>query len=166
MRFSVKELTLSAMVAAIYAALTLVLSPISFGTVQFRISEVLCALPFFYPKSIWGLFIGCIISNILGGMGILDIVFGSLATLLAAVCTSKAKKRIIAVLPPVVFNAFVVGAVLAYELGKENFWRSFALNAFWVGLGEAVVMFGVALPLLYILPKTSFLNVLPENKKY
>ena len=73
-----------AVIAAIYTVLTLVFAPISFGPVQFRIAEALCILPFFTPAAVPGVFIGCLLSNLLCGAAPLDIVFGSLATLIGA----------------------------------------------------------------------------------
>ena len=81
MKFPVRKIAFSAVVAAVYAALTMLLAPISYGVLQFRISEVLCILPFFFPSTVWGLFIGCAISNILSTYGLLDVVMGSAATL-------------------------------------------------------------------------------------
>ena len=86
-KFTTLDLNFAAVTAALYTALTLIAAPISFGNIQFRISEALCILPYFFPQAIPGLFIGCIFSNLFGGMGIFDIVFGSLATLLAAIFT-------------------------------------------------------------------------------
>ena len=74
-----------ALFAAIYFVLTLMFRPISFGPIQFRISEALCVLPYFTPAAVPGVFIGCLISNIMGGAMIMDVVFGSLATLIGAV---------------------------------------------------------------------------------
>ncbi len=160
MRFPVKEMTLSAIVAALYAAVTLILAPISFGVLQFRISEVLCILPFFFPVTAWGLFIGCAVSNLIGGFGVLDIVFGSLATLIAAQLTAHTRRRFLACLPPVLINAAIVGAILAYTLTPDNFFAGFAANALWVGIGEGAVMFGLGLPLLYFLPGWDFFRKL------
>ena len=78
-------LAYGAVIAAIYVALTMAFQPISFGPVQFRISEALCILPFFTPAAIPGLFVGCFLSNLFCGAAGLDIVFGSLATLIGAV---------------------------------------------------------------------------------
>ena len=88
-----RELTTLALIGAIYATLTIVLAPISYGNIQFRISEALCLLPIVYPKSKWGLFVGCIIANILNptGANIFDIVFGSIATFIAADLISRIK---------------------------------------------------------------------------
>ena len=79
-----KYLTHAAIIAAVYVVLTIIFAPISYGQVQVRISEALTVLPYFTPAAIPGLFIGCIIANIYGGAGIIDIIFGSLATLFAA----------------------------------------------------------------------------------
>ena len=85
-------LTTAALVGAAYAVLTMVLAPISYGALQFRLSEALCILPFFIPSSAWGLFLGCAAANLLTG-NVFDVVFGSLATLLAALCTAAVGRR-------------------------------------------------------------------------
>ena len=82
----------AALIGAIYAVLTIAFAPISYGQIQVRISEALTVLPFFTPAAIPGLFIGCIIANLYGGNGIIDIVFGSLATLGAAALSYKMGK--------------------------------------------------------------------------
>ena len=81
-RNSTARLAFSALVAAVYAALTMALAFMSYNGLQFRVAEALCVLPFFFPAATWGLFIGCIIANLLSPAGPLDVVFGSLATLL------------------------------------------------------------------------------------
>jgi len=159
----------SAAIAAVYAALTMVLAPISYGPIQMRLSEVLCILPFFFPGAVWGLFTGCLIANLMSVLGILDIVFGSLATLLAAICTAAIGRRARRDLPeggipswgscaaacamPVIFNAIIIGAVLAYTLTPEEVLNSIAVFGLEVGVGEAVVMFLVGLPVMRILLK-------------
>lgn len=165
-----KRIVYSALIAAIYAALTIVLAPISYGAVQFRVSEVLCILPFFFPASVWGLFVGCAISNVISSAGILDIIFGSLATLLSGFCTAaigksarnKAKVSvgeiakpvgwlacIAACTMPVVFNGPIVGAELAYLFPlDDSFWHSFLVFGVQVALGEAVVLYILGLPLM------------------
>lgn len=103
-RFIVK----AGVIAAIYIVLTLVMGETSFGPVQFRISEAMTILPFFMPEAIPGLFIGCFLANIFGGFGLIDIIFGSLTTLLAAYLTSKMPNKYLATLPPILLNAFIV----------------------------------------------------------
>ena len=94
----------AAAIAAIYVVLTLVFAPFSFGEVQVRIAEALTILPIFTPAAVPGLFVGCLIGNVLGGALLPDIVFGSLATLIGAVFTwqLRDRKKVIACIPPVI----------------------------------------------------------------
>ena len=155
-------LTTNAVIAALYAALTIALAPISYGPVQFRVSEVLTALPFLMPGSVLGITIGCVLANLYTG-SVLDIVFGSLATFLAGLCTAwfgtkgnTVKNRVLGCLMPVVFNAVIVGAVLTWGYQIQEFdspLKSYAFNALTVGIGEAGVLYLIAYPLLSYLPK-------------
>ena len=150
------DLNFAAVTAALYTALTLIAAPISFGNIQFRISEALCILPYFFPQAIPGLFIGCIFSNLFGGMGIFDIVFGSLATLLAAIFTYKIRVRWLACLTPALFNGPIIGAVLAFTLSPElPFWEIMPIYGAQVFIGEIGVLYIIGLPLMYYLPKTA-----------
>ncbi|MCJ7578208.1 MAG: QueT transporter family protein, partial [candidate division Zixibacteria bacterium] len=102
-------------IASLYAVITIALAPISYGPIQVRISEALTILPYLTPAAIPGLFIGCVVANVYGGLGIYDIVGGSLCTLLAAFLTflsSRTKKPLFAPLPPVLVNAFGVSLYL------------------------------------------------------
>ncbi len=158
-----RQIAISAVVAAAYAALTIALAPISYGPVQFRVAEALCVLPFICPASAWGLFIGCIIANMYGGYGILDIVFGSLATLFAGLVTARMPFKWLAPLPPVIFNGLIVGALLALTLTPENSMGSFPGFAGWVALGEVAVCYALGLPLLYGLSKLKFFHEETNN---
>jgi uncharacterized membrane protein len=160
---SLRKLTFAAIIGALYAALTIVLAPISYGPLQFRVSEVLCILPFFFPFTSWGLFVGCALANLFGGYGLPDIVFGSLATLAAGICTSRIRLRPLALAPVVLFNAVIVGAVISFTMTPTLFWEGFSLNALQIGLGELGVMYILGLPLLYALPKNKLFNEL-KNK--
>ena len=106
----------AAMIAAIYVAVTTLFSAFSFGEVQVRISEALTILPIFTPAAVPGLFIGCLIGNILGGSILPDIIFGSLATLIGAIFTwtLKDKSKFIAVLPPIIANTVIVPFILRF----------------------------------------------------
>ena len=107
-----RSLCVSAVIAALYAALTLLLAPISYGPIQLRLSEALTMLPMLLPQAIPGLFVGCLIANLYTGM-LTDIIFGSLATLLAAIGTySLRRKPPLAAACPVVCNGVIVGLVL------------------------------------------------------
>lgn len=108
-----------AAIAAIYVVLTMLFAPFSFGEVQVRVSEALTILPFFTPAAIPGLFVGCIIANTLGGAIPVDIICGSLATLLGAVFTYLLRNRSkwLAPVPPIAANALIVPFVLYYGYG-------------------------------------------------
>ena len=108
-------LTRGAIIAALYAAITLLLAPISYGEVQVRIAEALTLLPILLPEAVPALAIGCLLANILGGATIFDILFGTLATLLAAICTRLLReKQLFASAMPVIFNGLIVGAIVHY----------------------------------------------------
>lgn len=160
---SVRQIVLSAAIGAIYTTITLTLAPISFGPAQLRISEALGVLPFYFPGTIWGLFIGCIISNIVGGFGLPDIIFGSLATLLASFLTSKIKNKYLAPLPPVLVNAFIIGGVITWSTAAPGaFWTAYWINTLQVGLGQVGACYLIGLPLLHLLPKTPIYKKLKE----
>lgn len=158
-------LAIAAVVGAAYAVLTLALAPISYGTVQFRVSEVLCILPYFMPVTAWGLFAGCFLANLFTGNAF-DIIFGSLATLLAALCTAAIGRRshtlfndLLACLMPVIFNAVIVGAVITGAYEGLNIFKNFGVYlsiGASVGFGELVVLFVLGLPLMHYLPRLKF----------
>ena len=107
-----------AAVAALYVVLTLIFAPISFGSVQFRIAEILTILPLLTPAAVPGLFVGCLLGNILGGAIIWDIVFGSLATLIGAALGYLLRfNRWLVPLPTVIANALIIPWVLRYGYG-------------------------------------------------
>ena len=116
---NVTFLTQAAMIAAIYVVLTLVFRPISFGEIQVRIAEALTILPVFTPAAVPGVFVGCLIANIIGGGILPDIVFGSLATLIGAVLTYKLREKnvLMAPVPPIAANTIIVPFVLFYGYG-------------------------------------------------
>lgn len=113
---SVQFVAQAAVIAAIYVVLTLLFAPFSYGEVQVRLSEALTILPVFTPAAVPGLFVGCLLSNILGGCIVPDIIFGSLATLIGAVFTYmlRSQNRFLAPLPPILSNALIVPFVLRF----------------------------------------------------
>lgn len=154
-------ITRAGIIAALYAALTMFLAPISFGALQFRVSEALTVLPFFMPEAVFGLLVGCIISNILSpNIVLLDVIFGSLATFLAALVTSRIKIKWLAPLPPVIFNALIVSAVIAFSMegAGSGFFAVYMANILSVGFGELVVCYGLGLPLLLLCQKTKIFS--------
>ena len=154
----IKKLCRAAVIGALYAAVTLLLAPISYGSLQCRVSEALCILPWFFPETTWGLFIGCLLANLLGGNGPLDVVFGSLATLFACLITARVKPRGLALLPPVVVNAVMVGAMLAYVISPDSFWSAYPVFALEVAAGELVAMYVLGLPLSYLLERIPYVK--------
>ena len=159
-RFTTRQIATAGIIAAVYAVMSLCSSVfgIAYGPIQCRFSEALTVLPFLLPEAIPGLFIGCLVTNLMSTVGPLDIIFGSLATLLAALWTRKMPNKWLAPLPPVICNAVIIGAMIArYEVGFTGaFWSAFAFNAFTVGLGEAIACYVLGLLLLHALSHSSF----------
>lgn len=152
-KMTVKDLARGAIIAAIYALLTIFLAPISSGLVQCRVSEALCILPYFTFSAVPGLFVGCLAANLITGAAIYDVVFGSLATLLAAYATYWMRKRapkFLAPMPPVIFNAAVVGALLVYVYGVPV---TYPAAAAYVAAGELIACYALGLPLLIVLER-------------
>lgn len=151
----------AAMIAAIYVVLTYFISAFNLasGAIQVRISEALTILPFFTPAAIPGLWIGCLLSNLLTGCLPMDIVFGSLATLLGAVGTYCLRKyKWLAPIPPIVANTLIVPFVLAYVYGAEGSIPYFMLT---VGIGEVISCYVLGMILLNALNK--YRNVIFKN---
>jgi uncharacterized membrane protein len=105
-----------AIIGSLYFALTIVFQAFSFGQVQIRVSEILTVLPFFFPEAIWGLTIGCLLANLFSPFGLIDIVFGTLCTFIAAFLTylfrwipNKRLGAYMGILPPILINGFGVG---------------------------------------------------------
>ena len=137
-----------AMIAAIYLILNIIFAPISYGPVQVRIAEALVVFPFIDPSAILGLFIGCLLANIYGGLGLVDIIGGSLCTLLAAYLTSKMKNPKLAPLPPVLINALGVSIYL-HLLFDIPYW----ITVLYISVGEFIACYILGYPLLIILIK-------------
>jgi uncharacterized membrane protein len=140
----------AAVIAAIYVVLTLVFAPISYGEtlIEFRISEMLTVLPFYTPAAIPGLFIGVLISNLFSPVGAIDVVLGSLATLIAALLSYKMPKKALVPLPPVVINGLVIGGMLHYV-----YHFPLAISILSVTAGQAVVCYGLGTVLMLALDK-------------
>ena len=151
---SVRKLARCAVVAALYVVLCMALQPFSYGAVQVRVAEALCLLPVFGPEYIAGVVLGCFLANLLGST-IVDVIFGTLATLLACLVTYKLRDirvkglAIPASLPPVVFNMIIVGAfeiTFFFSDGAPTAMLA-VFNAVTVGIGELIscTILGVAL---------------------
>ncbi len=161
-----KKLVTASVIAALYAVLTILSSifGLAYGGVQFRISEVLCVLPLFTSSAIPGLTVGCILSNVFSTINPVDMLVGSLATLLAGICTRMCRNIKIKNFPflsmtfPVLFNAVFVGAEIAFFSGENVFLPAFALNAVSVGIGEAAVIFTLGTALVLFIGKNDRLK--------
>ncbi|MBQ3652875.1 MAG: QueT transporter family protein [Synergistaceae bacterium] len=140
------KISRGALIGALYAVLTISLAPISYGPVQFRVSEALTLLPFYLPEAIPGLFAGCVFANFFGGFGLPDMVFGSLATLIAAVLSRKSGNIYLAALWPVVSNMIIIGVMLHVLIEVP-----LVATCIYVGLGEAGACYVVGVPLMKIL---------------
>ena len=158
---SVRHLTFAAVLAAVYAALTLILPIPQYGAVQIRLAEGLTLLPYLLPAATPGLFVGCFVANLFSPFP-LDMVFGSLATLLACLWTQRVPCRWMAVLPPVVCNAIIVGFEIAWtQTGFSPAFRAaFLFNALTVGLGELAACSLVGLPLLSVVEQLPIFRTL------
>lgn len=153
-KLSVRRLVRCAVIAAVYVVVCLVLAPFSYGAVQVRVAEALCLLPVFGAEYIVGVTLGCFLANLIGST-VIDVVFGTLATLMACLVTYKLRNvrikglTIPASLPPVVFNMIIVGAfeiTVFFSDGAPTAALA-AFNAVTVGIGEIIscTVLGVAL---------------------
>ena len=141
-RFTTQQMAAAGIIAAIYAALTLLLPIPQYGGIQFRVA------------------VGCFLANLLGSPIPLDWIVGTAATLLAALWTSKLHHRALAPLPPVICNMVLVGAEIAWFSTQEGaaFWPTFAFNSLTVGIGEAAACFILGSLLLRVLPRVPALK--------
>ena len=165
-KFTTRDLSLAAIIASVYAVLTLILPIPPFTGIQVRLSEALTVLPFLFPAAAPGLVIGCFIANLFSPYP-LDIVVGTAATLIACILTQYMPNRYLAPLPPVLCNAFIVGAEIAwFETGFTSaFWPAYAFNAFTVGFGELLACYILGSVLLAALPRVSFFrSMIPQER--
>ena len=145
--FTVRKLARCAVVAALYVVLCMALQPFSYGAVQVRVAEALCLLPVFGAEYIVGVVLGCFLANLLGST-IVDVIFGTLATLLACVVTYKLRnvrfkgQAIVPSLPPVIFNAVIIGIEIAVMFPDPSssapLWLACITNGISVGIGELI----------------------------
>lgn len=161
-RISTRDLTLAAAVGALYVVLGYFgnIFNLTFGVVQCRFAEALTVLPFLNPVTGWGLFVGCVVTNLLSPYGPLDMIFGSFATLLAAILTARCKHKWLAPLPPVLLNAVIIGALIAFqEVGlTAAFPVAFAYHGLTIGAGQVLACYGLGMLLLTVCGKMKWLK--------
>lgn len=174
--FGSKDLTKAGIIAALYVILTLPFAQFSYGIVQFRLAEILTVIPVLSSAAIPGVFIGCFLANLLNpqSLGLIDVLAGSLATLLAAWQSYKlgwiwrssrqrkavriTRRHIIALLPPIVINALVVGIYLPFLL-LEKVTVSIVVSSIGsIALTQTIVIVILGLPLLIAVHRTGQLR--------
>ncbi len=155
-----KMIAKSAIIAALYIVIGLVFQPWEFGPVQFRPSEMLNMLVFFTPSAIWGLFVGCIISNLASPYGWIDILFGSLATLLSGLIAVRIKNKYLVGIPSVVINGFVVAGVIAYMTDTASLYFLYVAQ---IALGQLLSVYVLGLPMLLFIGRNEKLKNLIEH---
>ena len=148
---TVQFLVTAAAIAAIYVVLTIIFAPFSFGEIQVRISEALTILPYFTPAAVPGLFVGCLLANILGGAIPADIIFGSLATLIGALVSRKLRfNKYLVPAGPIAANTIIVPFVLRFGYGVN---LPIPLMMLTVGIGEVISCGILGLIVLFALDK-------------
>ena len=158
-----KQLIKAALIAAAYSALCALLQPISFGPVQLRVAEGLSLAVLYTHAAVPGLFIGCLITNLMSPYGLLDIVGGSLATLIAALLGYwfRDKGKFFAGLPFVLVNAVIISLVICLQSDMRMFW----IQALSIGAGEILSVWGVGLPMCYVIDKNPRLKEFITDKE-
>lgn len=143
-----KRVVRAGLIASIYIVLCIALQPISYGVIQLRVAEALTVLPILYREAIPAVFIGVLLANVFGGLGIADIVVGSLTSLVAAYLTYLLRDTVLAYLPPIVLNAIIISIYL-HALLNFPYWAT-ALS---IGISQTIVVFALGYPLVRFLRK-------------
>lgn len=131
----VKTIAMNALIAAVYAALTIGLAPISYGQIQMRISEIMIFLAFYNKKYIPGLVIGCFIANVPSSLGFYDMIFGTMATLIAVITINRISNRYLGGILGGIINGFIVGIELTLV-----FKTPLIMNVIYVFIGETIIL--------------------------
>ena len=155
---SVKLIVVNAMIASVYAALTLAISPIASSEIQFRLSEIMVFLAFYNKKYIPGLIIGCIIANLFSPMGLLDVIFGTISTIIVCITMYVIKNRYLAAIIGAIITGLIIGGELwyAYQI-------PYLINALYVAIGELIVLIIGALVFKAIEHNEYFINILKTS---
>jgi len=157
-KYSVQKLCACAIVAALYAALTILTAPFSFGLVQFRLAEALVVLCAISPQLGIGITMGCFLANIFSTVTALDLVIGTLATALACAATSRCKRAWSVIWPNIIFNTILVGGMLAVVMMPDKLPVAFLVCGAQVAIGEIAVMVFLGIPLFLFAKRTGFVG--------
>lgn len=151
---SVKLIAINAMIASIYAVLTLAISPIAYSEIQFRLSEIMVFLAFYNKKFIPGLTIGCIVANLFSPMGLLDVVFGTTSTIIVCISMYLIKNRYLAAITGALITGIIIGGELCYA-----YQIPYLINALYVAIGELIVLIIGALVFKILENNKRFMNI-------
>ena len=157
-KFNTKELTLIGATAAVYAVLTMIMAPISYGPIQLRLSEIMTLLAFINPTFVPGLVLGTFIANLFSPFGLPDIIFGTLATWIAVYMVSKSKTLFVATLWPTIANGIIIGLMLTVFAGLP-----FKATAAYVALGQFIVVTLLGYPIFKVIMKMKVIEDLFQN---
>ena len=168
-KLTVRDLTFAALVAALYAVMGYFgdIMSLTFGPVQFRFAEALTVLPFVFPAAAPGLAVGCLITNLLSPYGPMDVIFGTLATAIAAWLTIKMPRWYLAALPPILVNAVILPPMWAWaDIGAVNsaFWMAWGWNVASFVLTETLVCYVLGTLLLKALPRIGYLQPIARQE--
>lgn len=157
-RISVKLIVINAMIAGVYTAFTLAISPIAYSEIQFRLSEIMVFIAFYNKKYIPGLIIGCIIANMFSPMGLLDVVFGTISTVIVCFAMYLIKNKYLAAFAGAIITGLIIGGELwyAYQI-------PYLINAIYVAIGELIVLVIGALAFKILEHNEHFISILIEN---
>ncbi|MCQ2534034.1 MAG: QueT transporter family protein [Clostridia bacterium] len=169
-RKSIKFIVLSGLMAAIYVVLTLPMAQFAFGPIQFRLAEVLTVIPAFSFAGIPGVTLGCFLANLLnpGNLGPIDIIGGTLATLIAGFLSTIIGKRnkYLSIIPPIVVNGIIVGAYLPFllaEAGTKVTIPMVLISMLSVAASEAVLLIVLGIPFIIVINRTPKIKATLEN---
>ena len=166
----IRLIVYSGVIAALYVVLTLPMAQFAFGPIQFRLAEVLTVLPAFTAGYIPGVSLGCFIANLLNpnNLGPVDIIFGTLATVIAGIFTRiiGKKNKILGIIPPIISNGLIVGGYLPFLLvdeGSSVTAQAVIISMAEVAASEAVLLIIVGIPFILLIEKNSRLKSLVER---
>ena len=149
-----KRIAFCSIIASVYAVITLTTSALAFGPIQFRIAEALCILCFFTPSAVWAVTLGCFVANLFSPLP-LDILFGTLATLVGCLGAAKCRNPWVLPVPVILSNMLIVGAELSWAFTPDAFWQGLMINGLQVAIGEIAVLYLLGVPLLRLLQRST-----------
>jgi len=161
LKLSIKDIASNGVIAALYAALTLITYQFSYGPIQFRIAEIMVLLCFFRKDYVIGLTVGCLIANLFSSVSYLDIIFGTLATLISCLLIAYSKIFLISLVYPIIANGLIIGLMLYFVVDSSvSFW----FYAGTVALGELAVMIVGYILFMFLRKQETFMKLIRANQ--